>query len=52
MFGYPLKPILEFYGFRYGFGIKPKYSYTIMYECKKLQLKYELPYMDYSNFLT
>jgi hypothetical protein len=34
MFGYPLKLILGFFKIFYIFGIKLKYSYTIMYECE------------------
>jgi len=38
MFSYPLKLILGFFGLFYVFGIKPKYSHTIMYECQKSPL--------------
>ncbi len=42
MSGYPLKLILGFFGIFDVFGIKPKYSYTLMYECKKSPLTHEL----------
>ncbi len=38
MFSYALKLILGFFGLFYVFGIKPKYSHTIMYECQKSPL--------------
>jgi hypothetical protein len=38
MFGCPLKPILRFFGIFYVFGIKPKYSYIIMFECGKFTI--------------
>jgi hypothetical protein len=34
MFGCPLKLILEFFASFYIFRYKPKYLYTIMYECE------------------
>jgi hypothetical protein len=40
MFGCPLKLILGFYGTFCIYGIKQKYSYTIMYECEKSPLKH------------
>ncbi len=39
MFGCPLKLILRFLKI---FGIKLKYSYTIMYDCEKSSLTHEL----------
>jgi hypothetical protein len=42
MFNYPLKLILGFFGIFYVFGHKPKYSYTIMYECENWPLSHEL----------
>jgi hypothetical protein len=45
MFSCPLKLILGFSGIFYVFGIKPKYSYTIMYECEKSPLTHELSYI-------
>jgi hypothetical protein len=50
MFGCPLKFILGFYGIICIFGIKPKYSYIIMYECEKSPLTHELSYLHYSIF--
>jgi hypothetical protein len=50
MFGYPLKLILGFSRIFYVFGIKPKYSYTIMYECEKSPLTHELSYIGLFNF--
>jgi hypothetical protein len=38
MIDYPLKLILRFYGIFHVYGIKPKYSYKIMYECEKSSL--------------
>ncbi len=38
-----------FWGF-YIFGIKLKYSYTIMYECEKSPLTHELSYIELFNF--
>jgi len=32
------------------FNIKPKYSYMILYECKKSQLTHELSYIGLFNF--
>ncbi len=34
------------------FGIKLKYSYTIMYDCEKSSLTHELSYIGLFNFLT
>jgi len=34
----------------YTFGIKPKYPYTIMYECEKSPLMHELFYVELFNF--
>ncbi len=42
MFDCPLKLILGFFWIFYISSIKPKYSYTIMYECEKSPLKHEL----------
>jgi len=50
MFGYPLKLILGVFGIFYIFGIKQKYSYTIMYECEKSPLTHELSYIRLFNF--
>jgi hypothetical protein len=50
MFGYRLKLILGFFRIFYVFGIKPKYSYTIMYECEKSPLTHELFYIGLFNF--
>jgi hypothetical protein len=52
MFGYPLKLILRFFGIFCIFGIKLKYSYTIMYECEKALLTHELTYIRLFNFFT
>jgi hypothetical protein len=40
------------FGIFYICGIKPKYSYTIMYECEKSPLTHELSYMRLFNFFT
>jgi hypothetical protein len=50
MFGCPLKFILGFSWIFYVFGIKPKYSYTIIYECEKSPLTHELSYIGLYNF--
>jgi len=50
MFGCPLKPILGFSRIFYIFGIKLKYSYTIMYDCEKSPLTHELFYIGLFNF--
>jgi len=50
MFGCPLKLILGFFGIFHVFSIKPKYSYTIMYECEKSPLTHELSYIELVNF--
>jgi hypothetical protein len=50
MFGYPFKLILGFYRSLYIFGIKLKYSYTIMYECEKSSLTHELFYIGLFKF--
>jgi hypothetical protein len=42
MFGCTLKFILEISKFFCVFGYKPKYSYTIMYECENSPLSHEL----------
>jgi len=42
MFGCPLKLILRFSGIFCIFGYKPKYSYTIMYECENSPPSHEL----------
>ncbi len=47
MFGCPLKLIL---GIFYISSIKPKYSFTIMYECEKSPLTHELLYIGLFNF--
>jgi hypothetical protein len=50
MFGCPLKLILGFFGIFCIFGVKSKYSYTIMYECEKSPLTHELSYIGLFNF--
>jgi hypothetical protein len=45
MFGCPLKLILGFFAIFGIFGIKPKYSYKIMYDCQKSPLTHELSYI-------
>jgi hypothetical protein len=40
----------DFLGFFYIFGIKLKYSYTIMYDCEKSSLTHELSYIGLFNF--
>jgi hypothetical protein len=50
MFGCPLKLILGFLGGFCIFGIKLKYSYTIMYDCEKSPLTHELSYLELFNF--
>ncbi len=50
MFSYPLKFILGFFSIFYVSSIKPKYSYTIMYECEKSPLTHELSYIGLFNF--
>jgi len=50
MFGYPFKLILGFFRIFYIFGIKLKYSYTIMYECEKSSLTHELFYIGLFKF--
>jgi len=40
----------EFFEIFSVFNIKPKYSYMIMYECKKSQLTHELSYIGLFNF--
>jgi hypothetical protein len=50
IFGYPLKLILEIFGIFYVPSIKPKYSYTITYECEKSPLTHELFYIGLFNF--
>jgi hypothetical protein len=45
MFGCQLKLILRFSWIFYIFGIKQKYSYTIMYECEKSPLTHEVSYI-------
>jgi len=51
LFGYPLKLVLRFYGMFCVYGIKPKYSYTIMYECEKSPLTHKLSYIGLFFFL-
>jgi hypothetical protein len=50
MFGCPLKLILKFSRIFYIYGIKRKYSYTIMYDCEKSPLTHELSYIGLFNF--
>jgi len=50
MFGCTLKFILGFSRIFCIFGIKLKYSYTIMYECEKSPLTYELSYIGLFDF--
>jgi hypothetical protein len=50
MFGCPLKLILRFFGIFYIYGIKLKYSYTIMYDCEKSPSTHELFYIESFNF--
>jgi hypothetical protein len=50
MFGCSLKLILGSFGVFGIFGIKLKYSYTIMYECEKSPLTHELSYIGLFNF--
>ncbi len=50
MFGCQLKLILEILGIFYISSIKPKYSYTIMYECEKSPLTHEVSYIGLFNF--
>jgi hypothetical protein len=49
---YALKFILGFFGIFYIPGIKPKYSYTIMYECEKSTLTHELSYIGLFDFFS
>jgi hypothetical protein len=51
MFACPLKLILRFFGIFCIYGIKLKYSYTIMYDCEKSPLTHELSYIGLFNFL-
>ncbi len=50
MFGCPFKLILGFFEIFGIFGIKLKYSYTIMYEYEKSPLTHELSYIRLFNF--
>jgi hypothetical protein len=50
MFGSPLKLILGFFRIFYIFGIKLKYSYTIMYDYEKSPFTHELSYIKLFNF--
>jgi hypothetical protein len=50
MFGCPLELILGFSKIFCVFDIKPKYSYTIMYECDKSPLTHELSYIGLFSF--
>jgi len=50
MFGCPLKLILKFSWIFCIFGVKLKYSYTIMYECEKSPLTHELSYIGLFSF--
>ncbi len=52
MFDCPLNVILGFSRIFYIFGIKLKYSYTIMYDCQISQSTHDYLLFDYSNFLT
>jgi hypothetical protein len=45
-----IKLILGFFRIFNVFGIKPKYSYTIMCECEKSPLIHELSYIGLFNF--
>jgi hypothetical protein len=49
IFGCLLKLILEFLGILCVLKIKPKYSYTIMYECEKSTLTHQLFYIGLFN---
>jgi hypothetical protein len=50
MFGCLLKLILKLLNCFCIFGIKLKYSYTIMYDCKKSPLTGKLSYIELFNF--
>jgi hypothetical protein len=50
MFGCPLKLILGFFEIFCIFGIKLKYSFTIMYECENSLLTHELSYIGLFKF--
>jgi hypothetical protein len=50
MFGCPLKLILGFSRIFCTFGIKLKYSYTIMYDCEKSLITHDLSYIGLFNF--
>jgi hypothetical protein len=50
MFGCPLKLMLGCFENFCISGIKPKYSYTTMYECEKSPLTHELSYIGLFNF--
>jgi hypothetical protein len=50
MFGYLLKFILNFFGIFYVFGYKPKYSYTIIYECENSDHHMNYIKLDYLTF--
>jgi len=52
MFGCPLKLILGFFEIFCIFGIKLKYSYTIMCDCEKSPSTHDYLLFDYSIFLT
>ncbi len=52
MFGCPLKPMLGFFRIFGIFGIKPKYSYTIMYEFEKSPLTHEISYIGIFKFFS
>jgi hypothetical protein len=49
MFGCPLKLILRYFGIFCVSGYKPKYSYTIMYECENSPPSHELDYSIFSH---
>ncbi len=50
MFGCPLKFIKGYSRNFYIYGIKLKYSYTIMYDCEKSPLTHKLSYIGLFNF--
>ncbi len=50
MFGCTLELILGFSKIFCVYGVKPKYSYTIMYECEIPPLTHELSYVGLFSF--
>jgi len=44
--------IETYFGILCVFGINPKYSYTIMYECEKSPLTHELSYIGLFKFFS